>query len=144
LGNEKATSKISFEYQVPIVPGYIERWLSDIAAGIVDEDIEMAKGSFGCGDHFLDTIVAADVELNGKGAAAQRFYFRLEWGKANKIAAREHKIRPGLRQSARHVLTEPSTGSGNERDTPAKIEQSIAHETVSGESMTFIKLGSRA
>ena len=144
LCDKKTAAKIGIENQIPIIPSYVERRFADIATGIVYENIETPKGGFRCGGHFLDALVAADVELDGNGAAAERFYFRFKGRQATDVAAREYKIRPGFREGASHVLAKPPAGAGDERDASAEIEQTAAHDALSGVRMTFIKLGSRA
>ena len=102
----------------------------------------MAERGFGGRYGFFNALFAAYVQLARKCAAAQRFDFRLERRQAADVAACEHEIRTGFRQCSRHVLAESSTGTRYERDAPAEIEKTIAHEALSGVRMIFIKLGS--
>jgi hypothetical protein len=142
LCDKKTAAKIGIENQIPIFPSYIERWFADIATGIVYENIETAKGGVSFRGHFLDALLSADVELDGNGAAAERFDFRLKVRQATDVAAREYKIRPGFREGASHVAG-PRLVPVTSAARPLRSEQTAAHEALRVR-MTFIKLGSRA
>ena len=104
----------------------------------------MAKSGCGRRGHFLDALLAANVELDGKSAAAKSSYFRFERGNVIKMAAREDNICTRLREGTRHVLTEAAACASDKRNAPREVEEPIAHETVPGVRITFIRFGSRA
>ena len=65
------------------------------------------------------------------------------------MAAGENKIRASPSKSARELLAEPATGSGDESYSPGQIEESLVwwllvHKSRPGVRTTFIRLGSRA
>jgi hypothetical protein len=73
LRGEEDTAEIGVEDQVPIVPGHFERGLANVAAGVVDEDVEPACGGpRGIGGGF-DARLLADIKHDRPRLAAEGF-----------------------------------------------------------------------
>src|SRR6266581_679937 len=144
LRNKETSTQVGVKNHVPVFPGYFERRLPDIATCVVHENIHMAEGRFSARNHFPDALMAAHVEFQGKSAAAERFYFRFKRCQSLAIAAGEYKVRARLRQRQRHILPESPARAGDDRHAATEIKQSVAHETIPGVRITFIKFGSRA
>src|SRR5207244_8365818 len=71
LRNEKTSAQICVQNRIPIFPGNFECGFADVSASIVDENVEMAKSGFGVGDHLVDAVLIAPVELEMNCEAAE-------------------------------------------------------------------------
>ena len=80
LGDKEAAAQIGIEDQVPIVPGHIERRLAHIAAGIVDQDVDLAAGCLGIRCHALDARLFADIQAERGCLSAHRLNLGCERG----------------------------------------------------------------
>ena len=123
LGNEKAAAQIGVEDEVPVVPCNVERGLADVAAGVVDENMNLAEGGFGFCRHLLDALLVADVELERNGAAAERRDFRFKCGERFARAAGEHQVGSGLGERARKILAKAAAGSGDDGYLAGEVEE---------------------
>ena len=87
LRNKKRAAQIGFENLVPVFPRHFERGLANVAAGIVDEDVNLSEGRFGIGGKAPDALLVAYVEVERDGAPAQCLYFLLEFRKCLALEA---------------------------------------------------------
>ena len=71
LSDEERAAEVGVENGVPIVPGDVGGALADVAAGIVDEDIDLAKLMERVGDGGFDARLVADIEFDGCDSPAQ-------------------------------------------------------------------------
>lgn len=144
LRNKKTSTQIGVENQIPVVPGDVEGGFADVASRVVYENVDVAEGFFGGGDHALDAGVIAHVEFEGDGSAAESFDFRFECRKGSAGAAGENEICSGIGKGAGEVLAEAAAGAGDDGDASGEIEvvRGLVHEFVPGVRTTFIKLGS--
>lgn len=66
LRHKERAAQVGVEHRVPIFPGYVQGKFADIAASVVDQDIDMTEVCFDGGDSALDAAVVADVEDDRK------------------------------------------------------------------------------
>ena len=130
LRDEEAAAQIGVENDVPVVPGDVERGLANVAAGIVDEDVNLAEGGFGLGRHALDALLVAHIKLERDSAAAERFDLGFECSQRLARAAGENKIGSGAGQCAREVLAKAAAGAGDDGDLAGEIEDFRPVEAV--------------
>jgi hypothetical protein len=123
LRNEETASQICVENQIPVVPRDVDGGLAHVAAGVVDEDVDLAEGGSGVGDKFLNAGVIADVEREGCCAAAEGFHFAFERGKRIDVAAGEDEIGASFCESAREMLAEAAAGAGDDGNLASEIEK---------------------
>src|SRR5579862_2514049 len=142
LGDEKAATQVGVENQVPVIPGHVERRLAHVASGVIYEDVDVAKFFLSRGGHFLNAVVVAYIQCEGKRSAAESLDFFLEVGERVRMAAGEHKVGPGVGQSSSERLAEAATGTGHDGHASGEVEQLVAHGCIPGTSTTFIKFGS--
>src|SRR6266702_6127939 len=73
LGDKKTAAQISVEDFVPVIPGDIDRGLADVAACVIDKNVEMPKRIFrGC-NHSFNARLIAHVEFKRDGVATAGF-----------------------------------------------------------------------
>ncbi len=123
LGDEEAAAQVGVEDEVPVVPGDVESGLADVAAGIVDEDVNRAEGGFGFFGEALDAGGVADVEFQRDGAAAEGVDLGFEVGECFAAAAGEDEVGSGAGEGAGEVLAEAAAGSGDEGDLAGEVEE---------------------
>jgi len=127
LRDEKAAAQICVENQIPIIPSDFERGLANVAAGIVDQDVEMAVDVFGSRSKFLDVLLIADVEFEGGGAAAEGPDFFFKGRERFAAAAGEDEVGAGFGECAREILSEPAACAGDDGDAAGEVEEVIRH-----------------
>src|SRR2546426_11086124 len=126
LRDEETPAEIRVKNQIPVFPGNVERRLSNIATGIVDEDVQVAKFLFGSRGHSFDAVVVADIKFQRKGAAAKPLHLLRKRQQASALTAGEHEIRPCLCERAGKILAEPTARSCNDRHPTNQIKESVA------------------
>lgn len=65
LGQEEDVAQIVFEAEVPIVSDHFGGWFADVAAGLIDEDVELVVERVEGGGGRLEAGVVAHVEGEG-------------------------------------------------------------------------------
>ena len=125
LRDEKTAAQVCIENQIPIFPSDFERGFANVAAGVVDEDVDVAEVFFGGGDHLFDAVVIADVEFEREGFAAEGMDFFLEFGEVGFIAAGEDQVGAGFGERASEVLAEAAAGTGDDGDFVGEVEEIV-------------------
>src|ERR1700730_2553184 len=62
LRDKEGSTQVRVEHHVPIVPGHIESGFPSIASGVVDQNMDLPPGLFGCGGHLLDAALIAYIQ----------------------------------------------------------------------------------
>jgi hypothetical protein len=71
LRDEETAAEVRFKNEIPIVPRNIQRRFADIAACIVNQDVDSPERSICGGNHFRDALVIANVEIEGYETSAK-------------------------------------------------------------------------
>ena len=72
LGDEERAAEVRVDDCVPVVPGDVDGRLADVAAGVVDEDVDLAELANASATARWMLAVVADVELDAGDPAAER------------------------------------------------------------------------
>ena len=82
LRDEEAAAQVGVEHQVPIVPGDVERGLAHVAAGVVDQDVDLPEGGFDLRAPCCSMLAwSRTSSASGCARAAERFDLGDEWRK---------------------------------------------------------------
>ena len=131
LRDEKTSAQVCIENQIPIVPGDFESGFANVAAGIVDEDVEMAVDVFRSRCEFLDASLIADIEFEGGGAATEGADFFFKQSEVvvliGALAAGEHEVGSGPGECAREILAETAARAGDDGDAAGEVEEVIRY-----------------
>ena len=79
LRNEKAAAQVGVQDQVPVFPGDLQSRLAYIATCVVHQDLQLAEGLLGIGDHPFDALMIANIQFQRNHPASERLDFRFEW-----------------------------------------------------------------
>ena len=128
LGDEKAAAQIGVENQVPIVPGDIERGLADVAAGVVDQDVNLAEGGLGFCSHALDAVLVAHIEFERKCAPAKGLDLRFEAASMSSLARLVRtRSAPALASARAKYCPSPRLVPVTMRNLAGQIEERVVH-----------------
>ncbi len=122
LRDEKTAAQVGIENQIPIFPGDFERGFANVAACIVDEDVDVAEVLFCVSSHLLDAVVIADIEFERECFAAEGLDFAFEFGEVRAFAGGEDKVGAGFGECAGHVLAEAAAGASDDSDFAREVE----------------------
>ena len=123
LRDEEGAAQIGVEHQVPVVPGDVERGLAHVAAGVVDQDVNLAERRSGCFRHVADAGLVADIERERERAAAEGFDLGLEGRQVGRIAAGDDQVGARAGEGAREILAEAAARAGDDGDLAGEIER---------------------
>ena len=114
---KKRAAQVGVENGIPVVPGHIERRLANVAAGVVDQDIDLAEVRLDGRHRSLNAGMIAHVQIDRKCLSAERLNFRGERRQGPLVAAGDGQIGPGAGQRARKILAQATAGTGHQRDS---------------------------
>ena len=134
LRHEEGAAQVGVQDQVPIVPGDFQRRFAHVAAGIVDQHIDLAVVRDGGLDHGLDAVEAAHVQRQRQCPAAQRLDLGLERCQRRRVAAGDHEVSPRPRQRTAEVLAQAAAGAGDNGDFARQIKWVLAHSYYPADS----------
>jgi hypothetical protein len=103
------------------------RWLADIDAGIVDEDVDPAELAGDAADHGGDRFLVGDVggDRNRLGAALLKLRDRS--GRLGFVAAHHRDRRAGFCQSPGHAKPDAAIAARDDGYLAGEIEGSCCH-----------------
>ena len=128
LRDEEAAAQVGVEDQVPVVPGDVEGGLAHVAAGVVDEDVDLAEGGFGFGAPCSRCWRWSRTSSSSATARRPRASISASKGaRVSRLAAGEDEVGAGVGERAGEVLAEAAAGAGDEGDLAGEIEEMLAH-----------------
>ena len=116
MGDEEGAAQVCVQHEVPVFPGDFQGRFADIAASVVDEDVNFSVVRDRRGHHVLDALVFAHVQSQRQGLAAQRLDLGLERTQCCGVAAGDHKVRASAGEGAPEILAQAAAGAGDEGD----------------------------
>src|SRR5439155_15690670 len=135
LRDEERAAQVRVEHEVPVGPRDIGRLLAHVAAGVVDEDVDLAERLVRGVRHLPDAGFIVHIQRQRNGAASHRFDLALKRAQRFERPAGDRHIGAGVCERSRERLPEAAAGARDDRDAPAQIEKG-----AQGCRITFISL----
>src|SRR5262249_49719224 len=108
--------------RVPIVPRHVERRLANVAASVVDENVDVINGLERRGDGSCDARLFAHIELQRRGAAAQRLNLATRGIERSQRTTANDEIRAGRRERTGERLPQPAAGAGHKGGSSGEVK----------------------
>ncbi len=122
LCDEEGAAQVGVDHKVPIVPGHVDGGLAHVAAGVVDEDVDLAVVGMRGFDHGPNAAVIADVERERQCPPPERLDFSAECVERIDVSAGDDEVGAGACERPAHVLAKPAAGAGDDGDFAGEIE----------------------
>jgi hypothetical protein len=106
LGDEKRALEVRVKDRVPFLPGEFRGGMTDVQAGVVDQDVNLAVLIDCSADHALDVAFVQDIELDGQGSSPHGLDLLLELRQPRLVPAGNDQVRAGLGQRPAEILAE--------------------------------------
>ena len=119
LGDEEGAAEVGFKDKIPVVPGDVQGGFADVAAGIVDEDVDLREGHLGGLRHVLNAGLISDVQTERDGATAHGLKLCHEGEKILLVAAGEDEVRACAGESRGQDI-DPGLGLRRSRGLPGR------------------------
>ncbi len=122
LRAHEGAGEVGVDDLVPFVQAVFLGLLSDVGAGVVDQDVEPAEAVHRGLDHRLAGRLLGEVALDGRGLHAQAGERFDGGGVLGGIAAGHHHPGTALRQPAGHAEADAAIATGHDRGLAAEVE----------------------
>jgi hypothetical protein len=123
LRREESASQVGVEHQVPVVPRDIGGALADVAAGVVDQDVEAAERRLRGIRHTPDAALVTNVEFQRHDAPAEQGDLFFKWFQRRDRAAGDDQVGAGPGERAGERLSKTAAGASDNGDAAREIER---------------------
>jgi hypothetical protein len=133
LSEEEEAPEVGFKDKIPVFPSHLESWLAYVAAGVVDQDVDLA-GLFPCpGGGFADAFLLADIEGDGPGLASERLDFGLGFHEgAFPGTAGDDEVSSSAGEGEGEPLAKAAAGSTDKSGLSREIKRGRGHGRKAG------------